>query len=76
VGRLVSRVHELDPRLNLSGWPQAGLFEEMNEMNAVNILTVVGLLTLLVGGLLVVALTMRRAMLGALTLHRAEAEDK
>ncbi|HEY4864857.1 MAG TPA: hypothetical protein VIK45_05030 [Candidatus Dormibacteraeota bacterium] len=48
----------------------------MNEMNAVNILTVVGLLTLLVGGPLVVALTMRRAMLGALTLDRAEAEDK
>jgi hypothetical protein len=76
VGRLVSRVHELDPRLNQPGWPQAGLFEEMNEMNAVNILTVVGLLTLLVGGPLVVALTMRRAMLGALTLDRAEAEDK
>jgi hypothetical protein len=40
-------------------------------MNVINLVTVVGLLTALVGGPLVVALTMRRAMSRALDPNRA-----
>jgi hypothetical protein len=57
------------------GCPKAGTVEEIHLMNLVNMATVAGLLVVLVGGPLVVALAMRRAMLSGLVGDRAKGQE-